>query len=62
MGSVGAAGPARVFAGKKMPGRMGFERTAIKNLEIAKIDVKNNIIAIKGAVPGRRGSLVEILG
>jgi len=62
LGSVGATGPARVFPGKKMPGRMGTERTTIKNLQVIKIDEKNNIIAIKGAIPGRRGSLVEIKG
>ncbi len=60
LGSIGATGPAKVFKGKKMPGRMGGERKTVKNLEVIKIDEKNNIIAIKGAVPGRRGSLVEI--
>ncbi len=60
IGSVGSSGPERVFKGKKMPGRMGADRITVKNLKIAKIDSKNNIIAIKGAVPGRRGTLVEI--
>lgn len=60
IGSVGSTGPAKVFKGKKMPGRMGYDRKTIDNLIVAKIDVENNIIAIKGAVPGRRGTLIEI--
>ncbi len=60
LGSVGTAGVERVFKGKKMPGRMGFERTTVKNLEVVKIDKENNLIAIKGAVPGHRGSFLEI--
>ncbi len=62
LGSVGATGPARVFRGKRMPGRMGSERKTIENLEIVKIDKENGLIAIKGAVPGRRGTLLEITG
>lgn len=62
LGSVGAAGPERVFKGKKMPGRMGGERVTVKNLEVLKIDPENNIMAVKGAVPGRRGTLLEIKG
>lgn len=60
LGSVGSAFPQRVIKGKKMPGRMGFDRVSVKNLRIAKIDKENNLIAIKGAVPGRRGTLLEI--
>jgi len=60
IGSVGCMFPQRVIKGKKMPGRMGFDRTTVKNLTIAKIDLENNIIAVKGAVPGRRGTLLEI--
>ena len=60
LGSVGATGPQKVFKGKKMHGRMGNKRVTIKNLEIIKIDLKNNLIAVKGAVPGRRGTLLEI--
>lgn len=60
LGSVGASGPGRVFKGKKMPGRMGAERVTAKNLEIVKIDPENNLLAVKGAVPGRRGTLLEI--
>ncbi|MEA3344426.1 MAG: 50S ribosomal protein L3 [Patescibacteria group bacterium] len=60
LGSIGSMFPQRVIKGKKMPGRMGFERTTVKNLTIAKIDLENNVIAVKGAVPGRRGTLLEI--
>lgn len=60
LGSVGASGPGRVFKGKKMPGRCGFEKITVKNLEIIKIDPTNNLIALKGAVPGRRGTLIEL--
>ena len=60
VGSVGSTDPARVFPGKKMPGLMGADRTTLKNLVIMKIDADNNIMAIKGAVPGRRGTLLEI--
>ena len=62
LGSVGSTDKARVAKGKKMPGRMGSERTTIKNLEVIKIDKDDNLIAVKGAVPGRRGTLLEIRG
>jgi len=51
-----------VIKGRRMPGRTGNKRTTIKNLEIAKVDKENNILAVKGAVPGRRGTLLEIRG
>jgi large subunit ribosomal protein L3 len=60
IGSTGCATPSRVLKGKRMPGRTGSDRVTVKNLEIVKIDKKNKIIAIKGAVPGRRGTLLEI--
>lgn len=60
LGSVGSAYPQRVLKGKKMPGRMGVDRTTVKNLKIIKIDKNNNLLAIKGAVPGPRGTLLEI--
>ncbi len=60
-GSNGSATtPGRVFKGKKMPGHMGAVRTTVQNLEIVKIDVENNIILVKGAVPGPKKSLVMI--
>jgi len=62
LGSVGSTEAARVFKGKKMPGRMGGKRITIRNLEIIRIDTENNLIAVKGAVPGRRGTLLEIRG
>jgi large subunit ribosomal protein L3 len=62
IGSVGSRFPQRVIKGKKMPGRMGSERKTVKNLKIVKIDKENNLIAVKGAVPGHRGTLLEIRG
>ena len=62
LGSVGSSFPERVIKGKKMPGRMGSERVTVKNLKIVKVDPQNNIIAVRGAIPGRRGTLVEIRG
>ena len=60
-GSNGACSdPSRVFKGKKMAGHLGAERVTIQNLTIAKIDVVNNLIAIKGAVPGPNGGTVLI--
>jgi large subunit ribosomal protein L3 len=59
-GSLGAKGPARVFKGMRMGGRMGGDRITVKNLEIIKIDQNNNILFIKGAVPGTRNTLLEI--
>ncbi len=60
LGSVGSAYPQRVIKGRKMPGRMGADRITVKNLKIVKIDKENNLLAVKGAVPGRRGTLLEI--
>lgn len=62
LGSTGSCSPARVIKGRRMSGRMGGDRVSIKNLEIVSIDKKNNIISIKGAIPGRRGTLLEIRG
>jgi len=59
-GSIGATFPERVPKGRRMGGRYGGERVTVRNLKIAKVDVENNIIAIKGAVPGKRGTLLEI--
>lgn len=60
LGSVGTSFPERVIKGRKMPGRMGYERVTIKNLKIVKVDPENNLLAIKGALPGRKGTLLEI--
>ena len=59
-GSIGATGPQRVFKGTRMAGRMGGKRVKVKNLKIIKIDKENNELWISGAVPGRRGTLLEI--
>lgn len=59
-GSIGATGPQRVFKGVRMGGRMGGERVTVKNLKVVKIDADNGQIFISGAVPGRKGTLLEI--
>lgn len=60
-GSNGAASdPSKVFKGKKMPGQMGAVRVTTQNLEVVRVDAENNIILIKGAVPGPKKSLVMI--
>lgn len=60
-GSNGAASdPSKVFKGKKMPGQMGNVKVTIQNLEIVKVDTENNVILVKGAVPGPKKSLVVI--
>jgi len=61
-GSIGGSWPQHVTKGMRMAGRMGGERTTVKNLEVVEIDKENNLIAIKGAIPGRRGTLVMIKG
>jgi len=60
-GSMGACSdPSRVFKGKKMAGHLGSERVTIQNLDVVKVDAENNLIAVKGAVPGVRGGIVVI--
>jgi large subunit ribosomal protein L3 len=60
-GSMGAcSSPSRIYKGKGMPGHMGAEKVTIQNLEIVKVDAENNLIAIKGAVPGPKGGYVQI--
>lgn len=60
VGSLGTLLPMRVIPGKKMPGHMGSEQVTIQNLEIVQVDVLNNVILIKGNVPGPKKSLVLI--
>jgi len=60
IGSIGSRFPQRVIKGKKMAGRMGGERVTVKKLKIVKIDPEENLIAVKGAVPGRKGTLLEV--
>ena len=59
-GSIGSAFPQKVFKGKKMPGRAGGERISVSNLKVVSVDSKDNILAIKGAIPGPNGGLLEI--
>lgn len=60
-GSMGASSsPSRVFKGKKLPGQMGNKNVTAVNLEVVKVDAENNVLLIKGAVPGIRGALVTI--
>jgi len=61
-GSVGAQGVGKVLKGYRMPGHMGNDRVTVKNLEIVEIDKEKNILAIKGALPGARNSLLYIQG
>lgn len=60
-GSIGSAFPQRVFKGIKMAGRMGNDRITVKGLEIISIDKEDNLLAVKGAVPGKKGTLLEIV-
>ncbi len=60
-GSMGACSdPSRVFKGKKMPGHLGSEKVTVQNLEVVKVDAENNLIAVKGAIPGAKGGYVVI--
>lgn len=56
----GSSSPSRVRKGKKLPGHMGCEQITVQNLEVVKVDVDRNLLLVKGAVPGIRGSLVTI--
>ena len=59
-GSMGVIDPARIFKNKKMAGQWGHEQVTVLNLYVAKIDAENNIIAVKGAIPGPKGGIVFI--
>ena len=60
-GSIGACSdPSRIYKGKKMAGHLGHERVTVQNLDIVKVDAENNLIAIKGGIPGPKGGLVII--
>ncbi len=59
-GSLGVIDPARVFKGKKMAGHLGNERVTVQNLDVVMVDAEKNIIAVKGAVPGPKGSVVVL--
>jgi large subunit ribosomal protein L3 len=59
-GSSGAGGYQRVFKGTRMAGRMGGDRMTFKNLTVISVDTENKLVYIKGAIPGRRGTVIEI--
>ena len=60
-GSLGACSdPSRVFKGKKLAGHLGTERVTVQNLDIVKVDAENNLIAVKGAIPGPKGGIVVL--
>ena len=59
-GSLGVIDPARIFKGKKMAGHLGSERVTVQNLSVVKVDAENNLIAIKGSIPGPKGGIVVI--
>ena len=61
-GSIGTSFPEHVWKGRKMAGRMGSDRVTAKGLQIAQVDLENNLLAIKGALPGKPGTLLEIRG
>lgn len=59
-GSIGSTGPARVFKGTRMAGRMGAEKVTVKNLKVLQVNPEENLLLVSGAVPGRKGTLVEV--
>lgn len=61
-GSIGSGGIQRVFKGMKMGGRMGGDSVTVKNLEVIQVDAAKGLLAVKGAVPGARGSVVLVTG
>ena len=62
VGSIGSMYPQKVFKGKRMPGRMGHDQVTVKNLVVAYIDVENNLLGLKGAVPGPKKGTLTIEG
>ena len=60
-GSLGVIDPARIFKGKKMAGHLGAERVTVQNLDVVKVDAENNLIAIKGAIPGPKKGIVMVV-
>ncbi len=61
-GSIGSTGQQKVSKGRRMAGRMGGDRVTVKNLKVLAVDTTNNLLLVSGAVPGRRGTLLEING
>ena len=62
VGSIGSMYPQKVFKGKRMPGRMGHDQVTVKNLVVAYIDKENNLLGLKGAVPGPKKGIVSVEG
>ncbi len=61
VGSIGSMYPQKVFKGKKMPGRMGHDQVTVKNLVVSFLDTENNLIGLKGAVPGPKKGIVTVV-
>lgn len=59
-GSLGSIAPARVFKGQTLPGRMGGEKVTVQKLKVVRVDANKNLLLVKGAVPGPRGSLLMV--
>jgi large subunit ribosomal protein L3 len=59
-GSLGATDPARVFKGRKMPGRLGGERVTVQGLQVVKVDAERNLLLVKGAIPGANGGYIVV--
>ena len=60
-GSMGACStPSRIYKGKGMPGHLGAERVTVQNLQVVKVDLENNLIAVKGAIPGPKNGIVTV--
>ena len=62
VGSIGSMYPQKVFKGKRMPGRMGHDQVTVKNLVVAFIDKENNLLGLKGAVPGPKKGIISVEG
>lgn len=62
VGSIGSMYPQKVFKGKRMPGRMGHDQVTVKNLKVAYVSLEDNLIGVKGAVPGPKKGLVVLGG
>ena len=62
VGSIGSMYPQKVWKGKRMPGRMGHDQVTVKNLVVAYIDAENNLLGLKGAVPGPKKGIVTVEG
>ena len=61
-GSIGSTGNMRVLKGMRMAGRMGSDKTTVKNLKVLQVNADKNLLVVSGAVPGRKGTVVEVYG